>query len=48
MIKIALVGCGNWASKIIKEIDLNRNYILNLLFVGKRKFLKIIFKFLRI
>ncbi len=40
MIKIALVGCGNWASKIIKEIDSNRNYILNSIVCRKKKIFK--------
>ena len=38
MINIALVGCGDWASKIINEINLNKNYNLTQLFVERKNF----------
>ena len=40
MINIALVGCGNWASKIINEINLNKNYNLNSIVCRKNKIFK--------
>ena len=48
MINIAVVGCGNWAFKIINEINLNKNYNLNSIVCRKNKFLKIKFKFSKI
>ena len=40
MINIALVGCGDWASKIINEINLNKNYNLNSIVCRKNKIFK--------
>ena len=40
MINIALVGCGNWAFKIINEINLNKNYNLNSIVCRKNKIFK--------
>ena len=40
MINIALVGCGNWASKIINEINLNKNYNLSSIVCRKNKIFK--------
>ena len=40
MINIALVGCGNWASKIINEINLNKNYNLNSIVCRKNQIFK--------
>ena len=36
-LNIALVGCGNWASKIINEINLNKNYNLNSIVCRNKK-----------
>ena len=40
MINIALVGCGNWAFKIINEINLNKNYNLNSIVCRKNQIFK--------
>ena len=40
MIDIALVGCGNWAFKIINEINLNKNYNLNSIVCRKNQIFK--------
>ena len=40
MINIALVGCGNWASKVINEINLNKNYNLNSIVCRKNEIFK--------
>ena len=40
MINIALVGCGNWASKVINEINLNKNYNLNSIVCRKNQIFK--------
>ena len=40
MINIALVGCGHWASKIINEINLNKNYNLKSIVCRKNQIFK--------
>ena len=40
MINIALVGCGNWAFKIINEINLNKNYNLHSIVCRKNQIFK--------
>ena len=40
MVNIALVGCGDWALKIIDEINNSKNYNLISMYVGKNKIFK--------
>ena len=37
MINIAVVGCGNWASKIINEINNNNKFKLTSIVCRKKK-----------